>query len=78
MRALIAALMIAFATAALAKVMTTQPFTGPIGGGSGVFPGGAEIGITGAATGSGASPPPAGCTGTIDLTEGCPMPMLGM
>lgn len=70
MRALLVVAVLAFATAALARI------TGPIGGAGGVYPGGPELGITGAATGSGGGG--GGCNGTIDLSTGCAMPMLGV
>ena len=35
-------------------------------------------GVTDALSGGGSPTPPAGCTGAIDLTLGCPQPMLGL
>lgn len=38
----------------------------------------AQLPMTGAGSVAGGGAPPSSCTGTIDLTEGCPQPMLGL
>lgn len=35
-------------------------------------------GVTTSATGGGSPTPPVGCDGSLDLSNGCPQPMLGV
>lgn len=72
MRWIVALMFCAATTVAVAQI------TGQIGTGSlGVFNGGPQMGITGAATGINGGGVTPTCNGTIDLSTGCIQTILG-